>query len=81
MNQRTFALLSALAATVLATPTPQGVTQSIAPSAPPPAGCMTTHSGSFEITVVNVSTSSTKRDLYRVSPILTIVAPLSDFAL
>ena len=62
---RTFALLTALAATAFASPMPQGVTGQIAPKAPAPEGCMTSYSGTFEITVVNVS-STAKRDLAEV---------------
>jgi len=57
-----FALL-ALATAALASPMPQGVTDSIAPDAPPPAGCETSRDGSFQITVVNVTTSASKRHL------------------
>ncbi|KIX93425.1 uncharacterized protein Z520_10844 [Fonsecaea multimorphosa CBS 102226] len=60
---RTFALLTALAVSALASPLPQGVTSAIAPSSPAPEGCQPSYSGSFEITVVNVS-SSAKRDLH-----------------
>lgn len=63
--KRTLALL-ALATSVLASPYPQGVSDAIAPSSPPPEGCMTSHDGTFQITVVNVSSSATKRDLERV---------------
>ncbi|KIW96053.1 uncharacterized protein Z519_03119 [Cladophialophora bantiana CBS 173.52] len=59
---RTFALLTALAVSALASPLPQGVTSAIAPSSPAPGGCQPSYSGSFEITVVNVSSAS-KRDL------------------
>ncbi|ETI28022.1 hypothetical protein G647_00471 [Cladophialophora carrionii CBS 160.54] len=59
---RTFALVTALAATVLASPMPQGVTSQIAPSSPAPEGCSPSFSGSFQITAVNVS-SAAKRDL------------------
>jgi hypothetical protein len=62
---RTLALL-ALVTSVLATPYPQAVTSAIAPSSPPPSGCETSHSGTFQITVVNVSTSAAKRDLGKV---------------
>lgn len=60
--RRTFALLS-LAVSALGNPMPQGVTSAIAPSASAPAGCMPDYSGTFQITVVNVSSSSSKRDL------------------
>ncbi|KEF59655.1 uncharacterized protein A1O9_04501, partial [Exophiala aquamarina CBS 119918] len=62
--QRTLAIL-ALAVSALASPYPQAVTETIAPESPPPSGCMTSHEGTFQITVVNVSTSATKRDLGR----------------
>ena len=68
-TMRTFAILSALAATAFASPMPQGVTGSIAPSSSPPAGCVTSYSGTFEITVVNVSSTS-KRDLVEVRPVV-----------
>lgn len=64
--QRTIAIL-ALAVSALASPYPQAVTESIAPTSPPPSGCMISHDGTFQITVVNVSSSATKRDLGRVS--------------
>jgi hypothetical protein len=60
---KSFALLAALSATVLASPMPQGVTSQIAPSSPAPEGCLPSWDGSFEITVVNVSSSATRRDL------------------
>lgn len=63
--QRTLALL-ALVASALAIPSPAGVTSAISPSSPAPSGCSASHSGSFEITVVNVTTSK-KRDLESVS--------------
>lgn len=50
--------LLALAASAVAAP--QGVTSAIAPSAPAPSGCQTSYSGTFEITVVNVTTTSSK---------------------
>jgi hypothetical protein len=50
-------ILLALAASVTA----QGVTSAIAPSAPIPSGCSTSTSGTFQITVVNVTQSVTKR--------------------
>lgn len=54
--------LLALALGVCATPMPQGVTDSIAPDAAPPAGCQTTTSQKLQLYVANVTTS-TKRDL------------------
>ena len=62
--QYSFAAL-ALAALVAANPMPAGVTSSIAPTASPLAGCSPNYSGSFEIEVVNV-TSSKKRSLEQV---------------
>ncbi|OCL03386.1 hypothetical protein AOQ84DRAFT_227453 [Glonium stellatum] len=56
----TFILL-AIAMAALAKPMPQGVTSAIAPSASAPSGCSSNYPGSFEITIVNV-TSSKKRD-------------------
>jgi hypothetical protein len=55
----------ALAASVVASPYPQAVTSAIAPESPAPEGCQTSHDGSFQITVVNVSSSATKRDMSR----------------
>lgn len=52
----------ALAGLAVAKPMPQGVTSAISPSGSPAAGCSTSYSGSFEIQVVNV-TSSSKRDV------------------
>ncbi|KAF2262401.1 hypothetical protein CC78DRAFT_468094 [Lojkania enalia] len=43
---------------------PQAVTATVAPEAPIPSGCATSYDGTFQITVVNVTTdSSTKRDV------------------
>ncbi|KAF2741202.1 hypothetical protein EJ04DRAFT_117191 [Polyplosphaeria fusca] len=63
----------ALAATVLANPMPQAVSSAIAPEAPVPSGCSTSREGTFQITVVNV-TSSAKRDVEKrqLSGILTL---------
>jgi hypothetical protein len=52
-------ILLALAASVTA----QGVTSAIAPSAPIPSGCSTSTSGTFQITVVNVTQTVKKREL------------------
>jgi len=54
--------LLAFAGAALASPMPQGVTSAIAPASSAPAGCSSSYSGSFEITIVNVTTSA-KRDL------------------
>jgi len=51
----------ALVASALANPMPQAVTSVVAPDASPPSGCATSHEGTFQITVVNVSDSATKR--------------------
>lgn len=53
----------ALAGSALASPAPQGVTSAIAPSSSPPAGCSESHSGTFQITIVNVTSTPAKRDL------------------
>lgn len=60
---KTFAVL-ALAGAALAAP--QAVTSAIAPQETAPAGCSPNYSGDFEISVVNV-TSSSKRSLEAVS--------------
>ncbi|KIW08740.1 uncharacterized protein PV09_00679 [Verruconis gallopava] len=53
--------LLALAASAVALP--QGVTEAISPSSSAPAGCSPNYSGSFQITVVNVtSAAKVKRD-------------------
>ncbi|EME88948.1 uncharacterized protein MYCFIDRAFT_86151 [Pseudocercospora fijiensis CIRAD86] len=52
----------ALAALAAANPTPQGVTAAISPSTSSPAGCKPDYSGTFQIQVVNV-TSTGKRDV------------------
>jgi hypothetical protein len=46
---------------------PQGVTSAIAPQASAPAGCSTSHSGQFQITVVNVTSSHAKRDALEIT--------------
>lgn len=56
----TFAPL-VFAALAAANPMPQGVTQSIAPAASAPAGCMASYPGTFEISVVNVTSPKSKR--------------------
>lgn len=56
----------ALAALAVAKPVPGGVSSAVAPSSSPPAGCSTSYSGTFEIQVVNV-TSSSKRAVQKVS--------------
>jgi len=55
----------AFAALAAANPMPQGVTSAISPSSSPLPGCSTSHSGNFEIQVLNV-TSSSKRDVEKV---------------
>ncbi len=67
MLRNTFALLALAVSTALASPMPDAVTSAIAPSSPAPSGCQTSLSGTFEITVVNVSSSAAKRDLEKVS--------------
>ena len=51
----------ALAALAAAKPMPQGVTSAIAPSASAPAGCSPDYSGSFQIQVVNVTSSASSK--------------------
>lgn len=59
---RTTLAVLALAASSMAKPMPQAVTSAIAPEAPAPSGCSESHDGTFQISVINV-TSSSKRDL------------------
>jgi len=54
------AALLALASTALSNPLPQGVTESISPEASAPAGCKPDVDGTFNIQVVNVTSSSAK---------------------
>lgn len=54
-----YAIFLGLVASALAAPAPQGVTASISPPDPPKAGCSPDAPGSFEIQVMNVT--STKR--------------------
>lgn len=56
----------ALAALAAATPVPQGVTESIAPKAATPSGCQTSYNGEFNIQIVNVTDSSSKRSIQKV---------------
>lgn len=56
----------ALAALAAAKPMPQGVTSAISPSSSAPAGCSSSYSGTFEIQVVNVTSSSSKREVAKV---------------
>jgi hypothetical protein len=51
----------ALAGTAFAAP--QAVTSAVAPESPAPSGCSPSTSGTFQLTVVNVTSSSSKRDL------------------
>jgi hypothetical protein len=55
-----YAALLALAGTALAAPAPQGVTDAIAPPSGPPSGCSPDAPGTFQIQVVNVSSSPAK---------------------
>jgi len=55
------AALSSAAVIGAAVAAPQGVTQDIAPSSPPPAGCSETYDGTFEITIGTAPKA--KRDL------------------
>lgn len=58
---KSFAIAAALVGAVVAAP--QGVTSAIAPKETTPAGCSTNYDGQFQISVENVTTSNTKRDL------------------
>lgn len=55
----------AIAGTAFATPMPQGVPEAITPSAPAPEGCSESASGEYQITVVNVTSSASKRSVER----------------
>jgi hypothetical protein len=59
----TVASTVALAAAVVASPVAQGVTSDIKPDSSAPSGCSPNYSGDFQIQVVNVTHSSTKRSL------------------
>jgi hypothetical protein len=61
--QSTLALV-ALAAVAYAAP--QGVTADITPAAAAPAGFATTYPGSFQITAVNTTVVTAKRDISKV---------------
>ncbi|OJD34365.1 covalently-linked cell wall protein [Diplodia corticola] len=50
--------LAAVAGTAMALPKAQGVTADLAPTASAPAGCQPTYAGTFQITIVNATTSS-----------------------
>lgn len=55
----------ALAALVAANPVPQGVTSAISPPTSAPAGCSPDYPGTFEISVVNVTSASSKRSFQK----------------
>lgn len=55
----------ALAGVALAKPMPQAVSSAIAPEASAPSGCSDSSDGEFQITVVNVTSSSSKRNVER----------------
>ena len=64
---------SAPGRTPVANPIPQAVTQAIAPSGTPPAGCYPNYQGTFEIGPINVTSGgsgSDKRDLDEASRLL-----------
>lgn len=56
-----YAAFLALLGTAIAIPAPQGVTESISPDSSAPEGCSPDAPGTFNIQVVNVSSSPTKR--------------------
>jgi len=53
----------ALAAAVVASPVAQGVTEDIKPDSAAPSGCSPSYDGDFQIQVVNVTQSASKRSL------------------
>jgi hypothetical protein len=53
----------AFAAAVVASPVAQGVTEDIKPDSSAPSGCSASYNGDFQIQVVNVTSSETKRSL------------------
>lgn len=53
----------AFAAAVVATPVAQGVTEQLKPESSAPSGCSPSYDGDFEIQVVNVTQSASKRSL------------------
>jgi hypothetical protein len=53
----------AFAAAVVASPVAQGVTEDIKPDASAPSGCSPSYDGDFQIQVVNVTQSASKRSL------------------
>jgi len=63
----TFGLLALAASAVQALP--QGVTANIPPPSPAPAGCMPDYSGTFQITVVNVTNSASKKAKRQAEPL------------
>jgi hypothetical protein len=56
----------ALAAAVVASPVAQGVTEDIKPDSAAPSGCSPSYDGDFQIQVVNVTQSASKRSLSKV---------------
>jgi hypothetical protein len=56
----------AFAAAVVASPVAQGVTEDIKPDASAPSGCSPSYDGDFQIQVVNVTQSASKRSLTKV---------------
>ncbi|TKA70763.1 hypothetical protein B0A49_07282 [Cryomyces minteri] len=67
--QYTVALL-ALAASAFAVP--QGFTQTLTPSAPAPSGCSSSYPGTFQVSVVNVTSSSGSKVKRQSSGVLTL---------
>jgi len=53
----------AFAAAVIATPVAQGVTEQLKPESSAPSGCSPSYDGDFEIQVVNVTQTASKRSL------------------
>ena len=64
MKTTTFALLSSV---LLGSAVAQGVTDKITPNGAAPAGCSSSFSSKFEIAVVDVTTTSKRDTVYKVS--------------
>lgn len=56
----------AFAAAVVASPVAQGVTEQLKPESAAPSGCSPNYDGDFQIQVVNVTQSASKRSLNKV---------------
>ena len=61
------AVALALAGAAFANPLPQGVTTQTSPKTPAPPGCKVTVPGTFEIQVVNVTSTAKKEKVRRLA--------------